>query len=251
MTREAKLRFEAKSPAHLLTHLPMNNYCDICQSGKLRQKPARRRRKDAELQGRPDEWGHTLLADHISTGDLGLSVDDDEYGLVMLDVGADICDVLASGTKNTTSVHHATKEFGSAVTWIYFFSDGAKELKKAATDLGSTVHLSSTPYRPESNGTIERRVGVISDGVRCLLGQSGLPHGWWTYVCCAGILPQAQRPQELRRHVPLAQALWTALAGQGQLCLRATGALQEATSLQGGAADQKFAPRGSQGVFVG
>ena len=49
MTREAKLRLEAKSPAHLLTHLPMNNDCDICQAGKLRQKPARRRRKDAEL----------------------------------------------------------------------------------------------------------------------------------------------------------------------------------------------------------
>ena len=30
MIREAKLRLEAKSPAHLLTHLPMNNYCDIC-----------------------------------------------------------------------------------------------------------------------------------------------------------------------------------------------------------------------------
>ena len=42
----------------------------------------------------------------------------------------------------------AIKEFGGAVTWAYFFSDGAKELKKAAIDLGSTVHFSSTPYRP-------------------------------------------------------------------------------------------------------
>ena len=39
MTREAKMRLEAKSPAHLFTHLPMNNYCDIGQSGKLCQKP--------------------------------------------------------------------------------------------------------------------------------------------------------------------------------------------------------------------
>ena len=103
----------------------------------------------------------------------------------MLDVGSDICDVLASNNKNATSVLAAIKEFGGAVTWTYFFSDGAKELKKAAIDLGSTIHLSSTPYRPESNGIVEGRVGVISDGVRCLLGQSGLPHGWWTYAAGA------------------------------------------------------------------
>ena len=39
--------------------------------------------------------------------------------------------------------------------------------------------------RSESNGIVERRVGVISDGVSCLLGQSGLPHGWWTYAAKA------------------------------------------------------------------
>ena len=35
-----------------------------------------------------------MLADHVSTGDLGLPVDDDKYGLVMLDVGSDIYDVI-------------------------------------------------------------------------------------------------------------------------------------------------------------
>ena len=55
MTQEAKMRLEAKSPAHFLTHLPMNNYCDICQAGKLCLKPARRRRKNAKREGQPDE----------------------------------------------------------------------------------------------------------------------------------------------------------------------------------------------------
>ena len=246
-TREAKLRLEAKSPAHLLTHLPMNSYCDICQSGKLRQKPARRRRNDAELQGQPDEWGHTLLADHVSTGDLGLSVDDDKYGLVMLDVYTDVCDVLASNTKNAAAVLSAVKEFGGAVRWTYFFTDGAKELKKAAADLGSTVHLSSTPYRPESNGIIERRVGVISDGVRCLLGQSGLPHGWWTYAArafCHGL--------NVRKNVN-GMSPWHRRCGQPwpdkdnfafgqQVHFRKPLRYKEG---------EKFAPRGSQGVFVG
>ena len=246
-TREAKLRLEAKSPAHLLTHLPMNSYCDICQAGKLRQKPARRRRNDAELQGRPDEWGHTLLADHVSTGDLGLSIDDDKYGLVMLDVATDVCDVLASSTKHATAVLSAVKEFGGAVKWTYFFTDGAKELKKAAADLGSTVHLSSTPYRPESNGIIERRVGVISDGVRCLLGQSGLPHGWWTYAArafCHGL--------NIRKNVN-GMSPWHRRCGQPwpdkdnfafgqQVHFRKPLPYKQA---------EKFAPRGSQGVFVG
>ena len=67
----------------------------------------------------------------------------------MLDVGSEICDVLASNTKNATSVRAAIKEFGGAVAWTYFFSDGARELKKVATDLGPTVHLSSTPRSPQ------------------------------------------------------------------------------------------------------
>ena len=58
-----------------------------------------------------------MLADHVSTGDLGLSVDDDKHGLVMLDVGSDVCDVLASNNKNATSVLAAIKEFREAVTW--------------------------------------------------------------------------------------------------------------------------------------
>ena len=151
----------------------------------MRLKPACLRRKDAELESRLDEWGQTLLADQVFTGDLRFSVDDDKYVLMMLDIGSDICDVLASNNKNATSALAAIREFGGAVICIYFFSDGAKELKKAAVDLGSTVHIRSTPYSPESNGIFERRVGVISDGVRCLLSQSGLPHVWWTYAARA------------------------------------------------------------------
>ena len=178
---------EAESPAHLPTYLLMNNYCDICQDSKLFQKLACRRRKHAELEGRSDGWGHTLLADDVSTGDLGLSVDDGKYDIVMLNVGSDVCDVLASNNKDATSVLAAIKKFGVFVTWTCFFSGGAKELKKAAIHSSSTVHLSSTPYRLESNGIVERRVGITSDDVRCLLGQSGtLPV---VDVCCKSILP--------------------------------------------------------------
>ena len=111
-TREARLRLEAKSPEHLLTHLPMNSYCDICQASKLRQKPARRRRGDAEINRRPDYWGDTLLADHVSTSEMGLSIDDDRYGLVMLDLGSGVSDIIAAPSKSAEDTLACIKEFG-------------------------------------------------------------------------------------------------------------------------------------------
>ena len=190
----------------------------------MRQKPARRRRKDAKLEGRPDEWGHTLLADHVSTGDLGLSFDDDKYGLVMLDVGSNICDVLAANKKNVTSMLAAIKEFGGAVKWTYFFSDSAKKLKKAAVDLGSTVHLSSTPYRPESTGIVERALSATVFAV-CWANPVSLVD-----IRCEGVLPWAQHAPEIPRRVPVAPALWSAMTRLGQHRLR-EGALQEAAPL--------------------
>ena len=42
-SREARLRMEALSVRHQLTHLPKNPFCPACQIGKL-SKPHRRRR---------------------------------------------------------------------------------------------------------------------------------------------------------------------------------------------------------------
>jgi hypothetical protein len=75
-SREAQLRLEAKTASHMQILLPMNSDCDVCQASKLRQKPARRRRGDVDLDGRSDRWGHTLMADHVSTSEMGLSIDD-------------------------------------------------------------------------------------------------------------------------------------------------------------------------------
>ena len=134
MGSEAALR-SGDGQRHRLTHLPMNSCCDVCQTAKLRQKPARRRRGDVELRGRQSSiCGYTLFADHVSvsTRDLGLSVDDDKYGLAMLDVGSDVCGILAATPKNTQCTLAAIKEFGSVNTWQFFGSDNAKEVKAAS-----------------------------------------------------------------------------------------------------------------------
>eukprot|EP00972_Heterocapsa_arctica_P032966 4850215-Heterocapsa_arctica.AAC.1 len=166
-----------------MTHLPMNGYCDVCREGKLRAKPARRRR-DVEIVEKPEVWGHTLLADHLMTGEVGLSINDDKYGLLLRDVGTDIGDLMPTKTKSAVDTVKAIRDFGADQRWKFFGSDNAKELK-ATADFKEMVHLTSTPYRPQSNGVIERFVGLVSDGTRCLLAQSGLPHGWWPYAARA------------------------------------------------------------------
>ena len=246
LTREARLRLEAKSTSQLLTHIPMNSYCDVCQAAKLRQKPARRRRGDVELNGRPQEWCHTLLADHVSTGDMGLSIDDDKYGLVMLDVGTDICDILAAKSKSTQCTLVATKEFGGVTTWQYFGSDNAKELNSASA-ASNMVHLSAMPYRPESNGIIERRIGVISDGIRCFLNQSGLPHGWWPYAGRA-----FSHALNIRQDSD-GMSPWHRRCGQpwpdkDSFAFGQQVHYRKPLPFKDG---KKFAPRGSKGVFVG
>ena len=34
------LKAEAKSITHLLTHMPMNPYCEVCQRAKMSRRPA-------------------------------------------------------------------------------------------------------------------------------------------------------------------------------------------------------------------
>ena len=43
-------------------------------------------------------------------------------------------------------------------------------------------HYTSTPYRPQSNGEIEREIGVISQGTKVALYQSGADHSFWLYA---------------------------------------------------------------------
>jgi hypothetical protein len=243
-SQETRLRREAKTVLHLMTHLPMNEFCDFCREGKLRKKPARRRRNPTMIE-QPDTWGHTLLADHLMTGEMGLSINGDKFGLLLRDVGTDIGDLLATKTKSKLDTVQAIREFGADMRWKFFASDNAPELKAAAT-FKQMVHLSSTPYRPESNGVIERFVGLVSDGTRCLLAQSGLPHTWWPYAARAfcharnvSLDDEGESPWH-RKH----GTYWTGpLHAFGMKVI-----FRKPAVFQDG---QKFAARGAAGIFLG
>ena len=62
ITREMRLRREAKSDRHKLLHFPKNPYCRICKSVKPQAKPARRRGPDNVDEA--VHFGDQLLTDH-------------------------------------------------------------------------------------------------------------------------------------------------------------------------------------------
>ena len=56
-----KLKAEAISAAHQLSHLPKNPFCDACLFGKMKEKYSHRRTFKRENS----EWGETITRDHI------------------------------------------------------------------------------------------------------------------------------------------------------------------------------------------
>ena len=62
-----------------------------------------------------------------------------------------------------------------------FYSDCAPELMAAAKRL-RWRHATSTPGRPETNGSAECAVRALIEGARSLLAASGLLHRWWNHA---------------------------------------------------------------------
>ena len=64
-----RLTKEAKSLRHLMTHLPKNEMCKVCQRAKIAQKQARKKeRKKKKKQGddpEPLKFGDLITADGI------------------------------------------------------------------------------------------------------------------------------------------------------------------------------------------
>ena len=55
-----------------------------------------------------------------------------------------------------------------------FYSYNAPELISAANEL-EWVHPTSTPFRSQSNGAIERKIQHVEEGTRTILHRSGMP----------------------------------------------------------------------------
>ena len=138
------------------------------------------RRKDPLLKEKPTEFGECIMGDHFTVADAGAGVDNERAGLCLLDVASEYSDAFAKKTKGTNDSINAFKAFVG--TDSCFYSDNSKELKKMADTL-TLPQATSTPYRPQSNGTSEKEVGMVKFGARTLLMQAGVDISFWPFAC--------------------------------------------------------------------
>ena len=128
---------------------------------------------------KPKKFGDQFTADHAIIGSEDASVDQDTVALIVLDRWSDFIDAFPATHKNATCTQLGLQEYiglGPKPTLVY--SDGSKEIDKALKELVIT-HDTSTPYRPQTNGVIERSVRRVKEGTTCVLVQSGLDPAWW------------------------------------------------------------------------
>ena len=176
---EQRLREEAASQEHSLTHRPKNPYCPWCMRAKVHKCQARRRDPDTnhmEVKG----FGELVQCDHVILHrEEHAGLDGERAGLFIMDTFTDLCDLVPSKGKTAEEAAVALRYFVGERDMKFLYSDNSLELKRAAEIL-RVPHPTSTPYRPENNGKVERRIGVMAEGVRAALLQSGLPHRFWT-----------------------------------------------------------------------
>ncbi|MCP3676584.1 MAG: transposase family protein, partial [Deltaproteobacteria bacterium] len=84
-------------------------------------------------------------------------------------------------TKTSVEVAACIQHFLGTDKCRTFYSDNAREVKAAVGALGIS-HATSTPYRHQSNGIIERTHRLLQDGTKAALETAGLPLPFWNYA---------------------------------------------------------------------
>ena len=172
--RKRDLHTEAKSMRHLLTHLPKNPHCSVCQRAKLENMKSRKK-------GGTAAFGFKNFGDHVSADTIVLhgmkdrGVGNKNNAVIFFDFGTlwTSCHPVNSRSEEDTSL--AFREFlGTTQTVKSFYSDGAPEIVSVANKMGWTGDT-STPGIPRNNSIIENKVKLVVNGGRSLLLQAGLP----------------------------------------------------------------------------
>ena len=103
--------------------------------------------------------------------------------------GTKYLDCYPTADKGATEARLSLQGYiGPRQTVSSFQCDGAKELYKAAIELG-LCPSTSRPYVSQSNSVAERQIRHVEEGTRTLLEQCGFAPAWWPYaarcVCLA------------------------------------------------------------------
>ena len=136
------------------------------------KKHARTRKRDPDQL--PTTFGEQVTADHlVSVRVDSQGHDGSKYAVVIYDIATRYRDCFPTGDKDAVDARLAWQQFiGPKATVQPFHCDGAKELYKAAVELG-LCPSTSRPYCSTSNSIAERQIRHVEEGTRTLLAQSG------------------------------------------------------------------------------
>ena len=159
----------------------MDKDCPICNSCKGTRAHCRTKKVHGEPDKlpMPKKFADAITCDHKILNEDDASRDRDRVALVVLDRHTKWLQSYAAETKEASEVILAMKRFvGPQVVPEHIYTDNSKEFAAAFEELNWS-HDTSTPYRSQTNGVIERSVRVVKEGTACALVQSGLENKWW------------------------------------------------------------------------
>ena len=172
------LKKEAKSLHHLMTHVPKNPYCSVCNQAKMYKAPGYR--TDGLRSISASCFGDHITADHVVLyRDSDNMIEDSRLALIVKDVATSFMFAYPSALKDADECQVALQHFVASTDKVgVFYSDNAKELTRATKSLGWR-HEHSKDYIHQSNSIAERAVRATTEGTRCNLLQAGLSHAYW------------------------------------------------------------------------
>jgi hypothetical protein len=162
-TQEMKLRKQAQSLEHLLTHLPQNPFCPVCRSAKLRKASAKKipleERRVAKV------FGGRIHGDHVFPNDIKEEAKaSDSCALALKDDSTEFRGFYPQPNKSAVETAASIRHFvGPDNKLTQLRTDNSPEFKKTVKML-KVHHEQSVPYRSESNARVERDIGVVCRG---------------------------------------------------------------------------------------
>ena len=182
-----RLKLEAKSLEHQVSHFPKNPFCSICSIARMTSARVDHTGKKDKTDNLPipESFGKMLMADNIIVAqeeeDAGKGAAGERTALIVKDAysGARMIYPSTRRTKEANMLG-LQKFLGPALSSskVILKSDAAKELVGAAETLG-WLPETSLPNRWPHNTTLERDVRHIKECTRAVHYQAGFDHELW------------------------------------------------------------------------
>ena len=184
-----RLRAEAVSISHLLTHIPKNPYCQVCIFAKtLRAQQRKKTNKGLHVirpYSNPTSFGGLCTMDHwfVAKGEGSRGLHGETACVTFRDRFTNYLGAKACFDKSTASVCNFLINFvrRDVEQITYCYTDGARELQAACQEL-KIAHDATVPGNKRQNCHAERTNGIVQVGARALMLQAGLPAPFWPYA---------------------------------------------------------------------